>query len=63
MPKHATRLMGGPEIKTRKPSLTLCEQLTPGLGLNMGMESSGNRPPPPPPDYAAYSDGYDDGYS
>lgn len=64
MPKQATRLMGGPTPKTNKPGCEIiCRQLTPGLGLNMGMESGGGGPPPPPIEYEAYSDGYSDGYS
>jgi hypothetical protein len=46
MPKTATRIMGGPKLPTGKPSLTLCQQLTPGIGLRMGMEPSGGGPPP-----------------
>ncbi len=55
--------MGGNPIVTTGPSLTLCERLIPGIGLNMGMEPGGNRPPPPPVEYAAYSNSYDEGYS
>lgn len=51
MPKQATRLMGGPQPKANKLRCEMiCRQLTPGLGLGMGMEPAGG-PPPPDVDY------------
>jgi hypothetical protein len=46
MPQQATRLMGGPPIKTKKAE-NLCRQLMPGLGLGMGMERRSSTPTPP----------------